>query len=133
MGERECGTLGSMRSLIFVWSLTAAERTVLEKGLRSPDAFVLRRCGFSWRALVGSVRPRIAKQLGYDDQTILDAVHAFNATGLQALQKGSSRAKRTCVWCSTLSRPSACRHSCTAARATLASPRVCGHCSWPPR
>ncbi len=33
--------------------------------------------------------------MGIDDQTVLDALHAFNATGLQALQKKSSRAHRT--------------------------------------
>jgi transposase len=32
--------------------------------------------------------------LGCDDQTVLDALHAFNAHGLQALRKGSSRPKR---------------------------------------
>jgi len=84
-----------MRPPIFVRTLTDEERQTLEKGLRSPDAFVLRRC----QILLASARreraPRIAAYLGIDDQTVLDALHAFNATGLPALQKGSSRAKRT--------------------------------------
>jgi hypothetical protein len=33
--------------------------------------------------------------LGIDDQTVLDALHAFNADGLNVLVKGSSRPKRT--------------------------------------
>jgi transposase len=33
--------------------------------------------------------------LGIDDQTVLDAVHAFNAKGLACLQKQSSHAHRT--------------------------------------
>src|SRR5258706_1158984 len=40
-------------------------------------------------------RPRIAAYLGIDDQTVLDALHAFNAVGLPCLQQGSSRAKRS--------------------------------------
>jgi transposase len=39
--------------------------------------------------------PCIAAYLGIDDQTVLDALHAFNADGLQSLVKGSSRPKRT--------------------------------------
>ncbi|MGZ3672747.1 MAG: helix-turn-helix domain-containing protein [Ktedonobacterales bacterium] len=36
----------------------------------------------------------MAAQSGCDDQTVLDAVHAFNADGLARLVKGSSRPKR---------------------------------------
>ncbi len=43
----------------------------------------------------GDRAPRIAAYLGIDDQTVLDALHAFNAHGLQCLTKGSSRPKRT--------------------------------------
>lgn len=95
MGERECGTLVGMRPPIFVRSLTEDERTALEKGLRSADAFVLRRCQIVLASARGERAPRIAQYLGIDDQTVLDALHAFNATGLACLQKGSSRAKRT--------------------------------------
>jgi transposase len=95
MGERECGTLVDMRPPIFVRSLTEEEHAALEKGLRSADAFVLRRCQILLASARGERAPRIAEHLGCDDQTVLDALHAFNATGLQALQKGSSRAKRT--------------------------------------
>lgn len=43
MGKRECGTLVGKRPPIFVRPLTEDERQALEKGLRSQDAFVLRR------------------------------------------------------------------------------------------
>jgi transposase len=43
----------------------------------------------------GARAPQIAAQLDCDDQTVLDALHAFNAVGLAALAKGSSRPKRT--------------------------------------
>ena len=95
MGERECGTLVGMRPPIFVRPLTEEERQALEKGLRSSDAFVMRRCQIVLASARGQRAPRSAEQLGCDDQTVLDALHAFNAAGLACLQKGSSCAKRT--------------------------------------
>jgi transposase len=74
--------------------LTDTERQALTAGLRSPDAFVLRRCQILLASTRGERAPRIAAQLGCDDQTVLDALHAFNAHGLAALQKGSSRPHR---------------------------------------
>ncbi len=95
IGERECGTLGSMRPPIFVRPLSEAEHAALEKGLHSADAFVLRRCQILFASARGERAPRIATYLGIDDQTVLDALHAFNADGLNCLTKGSSRPKRT--------------------------------------
>ena len=80
-----------MRPPIFVRPLTDAERQALAAGLRSSDAFVLRRCQILLASARGERAPRIAEALGCDDQTVLDAVHAFNARGLDALQRGSSR------------------------------------------
>ncbi len=95
MDERECGTLEGMRPPIFVRTLTDDERQALEQGLRSNDAFVLRRCQILLASARGERAPRIATYLGIDDQTVLDALHAFNAVGLACLQKKSSRAHRT--------------------------------------
>src|SRR5262245_7364635 len=95
MGERECGTLSGMRPPIFVRTLTDDERQALEQSLRSPDAFILRRCQMLLASSRGERAPRIAEQLGCDDQTVLDALHAFNAAGLACLRKKSSRAHRT--------------------------------------
>ena len=83
-----------MRPPIFVRPLTDAERAALTTGLRSRDAFVLRRCQILLASARGERAPRIAAQVGCDDQTVLDALHAFNAHGLPALRKGSSRPKR---------------------------------------
>jgi transposase len=80
-----------MRPPIYVRPLTDAERQAVTAGLRSSDAFVLRRCQILLASARGERAPRIAEQLGCDDQTVLDALHAFNARGLPALQKGSSR------------------------------------------
>src|SRR5260370_240992 len=95
MGERECGTLFGMRPPIFVRTLSDDERQALEQGLRSKDAFVLRRCQMLLASARGERAPRIAEHLGCEDQTVLDALHAFNASGLPSLQKKSSRAHRT--------------------------------------
>lgn len=83
-----------MRTPILVRPLTGAEQQVLTVGLRSPNAFVFRRCQILLASARGERAPRIAAQLGCDDQTVLDALHAFNTQGLAALQRGSSRPHR---------------------------------------
>jgi hypothetical protein len=84
-----------MRRPIFVRRLTDAERQTIERGLRSSDAFVLRRCQMLLASARGERAPRIAESLGCDDQAVLDALHAFNVDGLACLTKGSSRPQRT--------------------------------------
>ena len=84
-----------MRPPIFVRPLTDAERQAVTAGLRSPDAFVLRRCQILLASARGERAPRIAAHLGCDDQTVLDALHAFKAVGLACRQKKSSRAHHT--------------------------------------
>jgi transposase len=84
-----------MRPPIFVRTLSEDERQALEKGLRSKDAFVLRRCQILLASARGERAPRIAEHQGCDDQTVLDALHAFNTRGLTSRQKKSSRAHRT--------------------------------------
>src|SRR5690349_17663430 len=78
-----------MKKPIFIRPLMDAERQALERGLRSKDAFVLRRCQMLLASARGERAPHIAKELGCDDQTVLDALHAFNERGLDALQPGS--------------------------------------------
>jgi transposase len=82
-----------MRPPIFVRPLTGAERRRLEAGRRSSDAVVLRRCQILLASARGERAPAIARHLGCDDQTVREAIHAFNATGLAALRPGSRRAK----------------------------------------
>ena len=81
-----------MRPPIVVRPLTDAERQALTAGLRSKDTFVLRRCQILLASARGERAPQIATHLGCDDQTVLDGLHAFNARGLDALAKRSSRA-----------------------------------------
>lgn len=80
-----------MKRPIFVRPLSDAERQQLEAGLRSSDAFVLRRCQVLLASARGELAPQIAHHLGCDDQTVRNALGAFNSVGLACLNRGSSR------------------------------------------
>jgi len=83
-----------MRTPIFIRPVTEGEQRRVQAGLRSSDAFVLRRCQI-WTASAGGERaPTIARQLGCDDQTVRNVIHGFNTSGLAVLQEGSSRPHR---------------------------------------
>ena len=80
-----------MKPPIFVRELSNKEREALEAGLRSSDAFVLRRCQILLASSKGERPPRIAENLGCAQQTVRNAIHEFNGRGLEALSPGSSR------------------------------------------
>jgi transposase len=67
----------------------------LEAGLRSKDAFTLRRSQMLLASSRGDEAPQIASNLGCGQQTVRDAIHDFNARGLEALVAKSSRPLRT--------------------------------------
>ena len=83
-----------MKTPIFIRPLTEDEQRQIQAGLRSSDAFVLRRC----QILLASARreraPAIARLLGCDDQTVRNVIKDFNATGIAVLKAGSSRLHR---------------------------------------
>jgi transposase len=72
-----------------------AEREAVEAGLRSSDAFTLRRCQVVRASAQGDQAPAIAQALGCNEQTVRNAIHAFNRVGLAALRRGSSRPHTT--------------------------------------
>lgn len=76
---------------MFVRPLTSEERAQLTAGLRSADAFTLRRCQILLASERGESTPQIARILGCSDQCVRNALHAFNARGLGAVQKQSCR------------------------------------------
>src|SRR3712207_1717796 len=85
-----------MKPPIFVRTLSKDERKALETGLRSSDAFVLRRCQILLLSARGESPPQIARSLGCASrEEVRNAIHAFNEHGLDALKAGSSRPKRT--------------------------------------
>jgi transposase len=84
--------LYSMKRPIYVRPLSDAERETLEAGLRSPDAFTLRRCQILLASADGQNAYQIAHNLGCDPQTVRNAIHIFNEEGLsKALRRGSNR------------------------------------------
>src|ERR687898_3119373 len=84
--------LYSMKRPIFVRPLTDAERETLEAGLRSPDAFTLRRCQILLKSADGQNAYQIARNLGCNPQTARNAIHIFNEEGLEeALRRASNR------------------------------------------
>jgi len=84
-----------MKRPIFVRPLTDGERQSLEEALRSSQAFVLRRAQILLASVRGKWVPQIAEDLGCSPQTARNAIHDFNARGLEALQLRSSRPHTT--------------------------------------
>jgi transposase len=80
-----------MKAPLLVRPLTDAERDAVETGLRSSDAFTLRRSQVIAASGRGEHVPRIARSLSCDEQTVRNAIHAFNRDGVAALTKRSSR------------------------------------------
>ena len=80
-----------MQAPLFVRPPTESEQQALAAGLRSADAFTLRRCQIVLASARGERVPAIARALGCGEQAVRNAIHAFDATGLAALAPGSSR------------------------------------------
>ncbi len=80
-----------MKKPVFVRPVTDAEREQLEAGLRSSDAFVLRRCQIILASARGQHATEIARNLGCDDETVRRVIRAFNTYSVDALKEGSRR------------------------------------------
>jgi transposase len=82
-----------MKAPLYVRTLSPAELAGIEAGLRSSDAFTLRRS----QILLASNRKQrpkeIARNLGCATQTVRNAIHAFHQQGLDCLKQASSRPK----------------------------------------
>lgn len=80
-----------MKPPLYVRPLSDAERDALKAGLRSSDAFTLRRSQILLASARGDTPPTIARQLGCASQTVRNTIRAFNHRGLAALQERSHR------------------------------------------
>ena len=78
---------------LFVRPLTDEERAALRAGLRSPDAFTLRRCQVLLASADGLRPAQIAQRLGCASQSVRNAIRAFAAEGLDCLREKSHRPK----------------------------------------
>ena len=83
--------LAVMRAPLFVRPPTEEERQALAAGLRSADAFTLRRCQIVLASARGERSAVIARSLGCSDQTVRNAIRAFDREGVAAVVAGSSR------------------------------------------
>ena len=72
-------------------SPTDEERQALAAGLRSADAFTLRRSQIVLASARGEHVPAIARSLGCSEQTVRTAIRAFAARGVGALVERASR------------------------------------------
>jgi hypothetical protein len=84
-----------MKAPLFVRPLTDAERDAVTTGLRSSDAFTLRRCQIVLASARGEHAAAIGRQVGCSDQAVRDALRAFNGRGVAALRRRSSRPATT--------------------------------------
>jgi transposase len=93
INELQLTSTKGMRKPIFVRPISDAERETLEAGLRSSDAFVLRRCQILLASERGENAYQIARSLGCDSQTVRNAIHRFNEEDHleTTLAQGSSR------------------------------------------
>ena len=69
--------------------LTDAERAELHLGLRSPDAFTLRRCQYLLAAAEGRAAAGIAATYGGSQQNVRNVLRAFAARGTACLRRAS--------------------------------------------
>src|SRR5688572_21127893 len=122
-----------MKPPIFVRTLSKKERRELEAGLRSSDAFVLRRCQILLASSRSERPPRIAENLRCGQQTVRNAIHDFNEHGLDALKQGSSRPREVHAAFDEESARALRELCCTILRGSLAKTAPCGHWSTPRR
>lgn len=80
-----------MQAPLFVRPPTEAEQQALAAGLRSADAFTLRRCQIVLASARGERVPAIARSVGCGEQTVRNTIHGFSQEGVAALVVGSSR------------------------------------------
>jgi hypothetical protein len=70
--------------------VTDEERAALETGLRSHDAFTVRRCQIVFARMPGRNPAQIALTLHWAPQPVRHVMHAFDARGRACVQQGSN-------------------------------------------
>ena len=80
-----------MKPPTFVRPVLDSERQAIQTGLRSPDAFTLRRAQILLQSAGGRPPAQIADSLGCATQTVRNAIRAFQAAGLACLNQRSHR------------------------------------------
>jgi transposase len=84
-----------MKPPLYVRPLSADEQQQLKAGLRSPNAFTVRRCQMLLASARGHRPAQIARNVGCATQSVRNAIRAFHTQGLACLQAQSRRPKHT--------------------------------------
>lgn len=82
-----------MKVPIYIRALSPVEQAGIETGLRSSNAFTLRRSQILLASSRAQRPKEIAHNLGCATQTVRNAIHAFEQKGLECLKQESSRPK----------------------------------------
>jgi hypothetical protein len=124
-----------MKRPIFARPLSDAERKTLKAGLRSPDAFTLRRC----QILLASADEKknayqIARELGCHDQTARNAIHEFKTREvLRSPLPGAPPNRISSIGPSILKKLRSSGRCFIGAPQTSARTPACGRLRWPHR
>jgi transposase len=76
-----------MHPPLFVRTLTAGERQALQSGLRSREAFALRRAQVLLASADGLRPAQIAARVGCSAGTVRNTLHAFERDGIRCLEE----------------------------------------------
>ena len=82
-----------MKAPLFVRTLSEEEQRTLTEGLRSSDAFTMRRCQILLASSKGQRPSEIARNLGCSLQMVRNVINAFHSEGLDCLRPKSRRPK----------------------------------------
>lgn len=82
-----------MKAPLFVRALAEEEQQALAAGLRSSDAFTMRRCQILLASSKGQRPSEIARNLGCSLQMVRNVINAFHSEGLECLRPKSRRPK----------------------------------------
>jgi transposase len=82
-----------MKNPMYIRALSSTEQVRIEAGLRSSNAFSLRRSQILLTSSRGRCPKAIALSLGCATQTVRNALHAYAQKGLECLKQESSRPK----------------------------------------
>jgi transposase len=87
---RKYGITGGMKA-IQIRELTTEEKQELKEGLKSSEAFTVRRCQILMSSEQGQTAPKIAEGLHCSAQSVRRAIHAFNQEGTLCIYEKSNR------------------------------------------
>lgn len=82
-----------MKPPLFVRQLTKEEEKIISQGLRSKEAFTLKRSQIIRLSEQGKRPQEIAQVIGCASQTVRNVIHDFDNRGLKALKTCSRRPK----------------------------------------